>query len=159
MRILGKYIHANLWEINPCESLGNISVQSFRKNFPANLCREFRSTLFSYIYIAVFSISRHTSEADRVCIYTYRNHVGPSTSRDASSFIPLSIHRRESELSPWHGRSKTKSVQKKRCGVVAIVGKRGVHPNKHLRPYDNSLVRWEVTNVAIDVEFDGLLRS
>lgn len=144
-------MHTNLWEIRPCKVSGRISMQTSAENFAA-LC-------FLIFIPRVFSISRHTSEADRVCIYTYRNHVGPSTSRDASSFIPLSIHRRESELSPWHGRSKTKSVQKKRCRVVAIVGIRGVHPNKHPRRYDNSLVRWEVTNVAIDVEFDGLLRS
>lgn len=37
-----------------------------------------------------------------------------SVDDDASSFIRLSIHRRESELSPWHGRSKTKSAQKER---------------------------------------------
>lgn len=48
-----------------------------------------------------------------------RDHVGPWTIH-ASSFIRLSIHRRESELSPWHGRSKTKSGQKERHDVGSL---------------------------------------
>lgn len=79
MRILGKYIHANLWEINPRESVGNKSMEIFGKYIRAKFQEEFpceplqrisQHFVFLYLY-RMFSLFLVTLPKQTESVYTH----------------------------------------------------------------------------------------